>query len=55
MPKYDKFIYNSGTFIIFWGEVENGYKNLTEENLVLMAQEGDSMALETLIKGFQGF
>ena len=31
------------------------YKNLTEENLVLMAQEGDSMALETLIKGFQGF
>ena len=31
------------------------YKNLSEENLVLMAQKGDSMALETLIKGFQGF
>lgn len=31
------------------------YKDLSEENLALMAQKGDLMALETLIKGFQGF
>ena len=31
------------------------YRDVAEENLVLMAQKGDLMALETLIKGFQGF